>query len=73
MNAAGDRGVIYREGPTGKREELKVDVSAVMNGKKPDVPILANDIIMVPNSKMKTLGNTVLKAFGMSTVTRIPF
>ena len=72
MNAGGDRGVIFREGPTGKREELKVDVAAVMNGKKPDVPILANDIVMVPNSRMKSIGNTVLKAFGMSTLTRLP-
>lgn len=72
MNAAGDRGVIFREGPTGKREELKVDIGAVMSGKKPDVPILANDIVMVPNSRTKSIGNAVLKAFGMSTITRIP-
>ncbi|MFY9607544.1 MAG: polysaccharide biosynthesis/export family protein [Blastocatellia bacterium] len=72
MNAAGDRAVIFREGPTGKREELKVDVTAVMNGKKPDVPILANDIVMVPNSRMKSVGNAVLKAFGLSTITRFP-
>lgn len=72
MNAAGDRAVIFREGPTGKREELKVDVTAVMNGKKPDVQILANDIVMVPNSRMKSVGNAVLKAFGLSTLTRFP-
>jgi polysaccharide export outer membrane protein len=72
MNAGGDRGVIFREGPTGKREELKVDVAAVMNGKKPDVPIMANDIVMVPNSRMKSVGNAVLKAFGLSTITRFP-
>lgn len=72
MNAAGDRAVIFREGPTGRREELKVDVSAVMSGKKPDVPILANDIVMVPNSRTKSIGNAVLKAFGLSTLTRFP-
>jgi protein involved in polysaccharide export with SLBB domain/O-antigen ligase len=72
MNAAGDRAVIFREGPTGKREELKVDVGAVMNGKKPDVPIMANDIVMVPNSRMKSVGNAMLKAFGLSTLTRFP-
>jgi polysaccharide export outer membrane protein len=72
MNAAGDRAVIFREGPTGKREELKVDVAAVMSGKKPDVPILANDIVMVPNSKMKSVGNAMLKAFGLSTLGRFP-
>jgi polysaccharide export outer membrane protein len=72
MNAGGDRAVIFREGPTGKREELKVDVSGVMSGKKPDVPILANDIVMVPNSRVKSVGNAVLKAFGLSTLTRFP-
>ena len=72
MNAAGDRAVIFREGPTGKREELKVDVAAVMSGKKPDVPILANDIVMVPNSRMKSVGNAMLKAFGLSTLGRFP-
>lgn len=72
MNAAGDRAVIFREGPTGKREELKVDVTAVMNGKQPDLEILANDIVMVPNSKMKSVGNAMLKALGLSTLTRFP-
>jgi polysaccharide export outer membrane protein len=72
LNAAGDRGVIFREGPTGKREELKVDIASVMSGKKPDVPILANDIVMVPNSRVKSVGNAVLKAFGLSTLTRFP-
>jgi polysaccharide biosynthesis/export protein len=72
MNAGGDRAVIFREGPTGKREELKVDVSGVMSGKKPDVPILANDIVMVPTSRVKSVGNAVLKAFGLSTLTRFP-
>lgn len=72
LNAAGDRGVIFREGPTGKREELKVDIASVMSGKKPDVLILANDIVMVPNSRVKSVGNAVLKAFGLSTLTRFP-
>ena len=72
LNAAGDRGVIFREGPTGRREEVKVDIASVMSGKKPDVPILANDIVMVPNSRVKSIGNTVLKAFGLSTLTRFP-
>jgi polysaccharide export outer membrane protein len=72
LNAAGDRGVIFREGPTGRREELKVDIASVMSGKKPDVQILANDIVMVPNSRVKSVGNAVLKAFGLSTLTRFP-
>jgi polysaccharide export outer membrane protein len=70
--AALNRGVVYRENAAGKREEVHVDVGAVMNGKKDDVLIMANDIIMVPNSRTKTLGGALLKAFGLTTITRMP-
>ncbi|MEK6320308.1 MAG: polysaccharide biosynthesis/export family protein [Acidobacteriota bacterium] len=71
--AALNRGVVYRENAkNGKREEVHVDIGAVMGGKKEDVLIMANDIIMVPNSRTKTLGGALLRAFGMSTITRMP-
>ena len=72
FNAALNRGIIFREGSTGKREELTVDVGAVMSGKKEDLNILANDIIIVPNSRSKTIGGALLRAFGLSTVSRVP-
>ncbi|MFY9553532.1 MAG: polysaccharide biosynthesis/export family protein, partial [Blastocatellia bacterium] len=47
--AALNRGVVYRENEkNGKQEELHVDIGAIMSGKKEDVLIMANDIIMVP-------------------------
>ena len=71
MNAAGGEGVIYREDPTtGKRLEIKVDVNAVMKNKKEDVLLQANDIVMVPNSRTKSVGNALLKALGMGVVQR---
>jgi protein involved in polysaccharide export with SLBB domain len=70
--AALSRAVVYRENASGKREEVHIDIGAVMNGKKDDVLIMANDIIMVPNSRTKTLGGALLKAFGMTTITRMP-
>ncbi|HLF85018.1 MAG TPA: SLBB domain-containing protein, partial [Blastocatellia bacterium] len=70
--AALDRGVVFREGAAGKREEVHVDIGAIMAGKKEDVPIMANDIIIVPNSRTKTIGGALLRAFGLSTVARIP-
>ncbi len=70
--AALNRGVVYRENVSGRREEVHVDIGAVMNGKKDDVLIMANDIIMVPNSRTKTLGGALLKAFGISSITRVP-
>jgi len=72
FNAAGNRGIIYREDPsTGKRSEIKVDIAGIMNGKKEDIPILANDIIIVPNSRLKSVGSTLLKAFGVNSA-RVP-
>ncbi|HVE59674.1 MAG TPA: polysaccharide biosynthesis/export family protein [Pyrinomonadaceae bacterium] len=60
-----DQSVIFREDlQTGKREEIKIDVGAIMAGKKEDIPILANDIIIVPNNKKKTIAKSLLKTFG---------
>ena len=70
--AALGRGIIFRENSSGQREELHVDIGAVMSGKKEDITIAANDIVMVPNSRSKSIGGAVLKAFGMTTITRMP-
>lgn len=73
FQAAPSRAIIFREDLTsGKRQEIRVDVSAVMSGKKEDVSILANDIIIVPNSRMKSIGGTLLRAFGVNSA-RIPY
>lgn len=70
--AATDKCVIFRDDPEGRREEIKVDVNAIMKGKKDDITIMANDIIVVPNSRMKSIGGALLRSFGMSTVSRVP-
>jgi polysaccharide export outer membrane protein len=65
------KSVIYREDPaTGKQTEIKVDISAVMSGKKEDLIIQPNDIIQIPDSRLKSIRNTVLTTFGF-TATRI--
>lgn len=65
-------GIIFREAPdTGKREEIKIDINAAMSGKADDPPILANDVIIVPNSRAKSVGGTLLMAFGVSAA-RLP-
>jgi len=74
FNAATGEGIIFRTDPaTGHRDEIKVDVGAVMKNRKPDIPLVANDIVLVPNSKSKTIGNAVLKALGMGAAQRGPF
>ena len=65
-------GIIFREDPTtAKRQEIKVDIGEVMSGKKEDIPILANDIVIVPNSRLKSVTQTLLNAFGANAA-RIP-
>jgi len=67
FKAAADRGIIFREDlASGRRQEIKVDISAVMSGRKEDIPIMSNDIIIVPNSRFKSVGSALLTAFGMS-------
>jgi polysaccharide export outer membrane protein len=72
FQAALGNGIIFRENSSGKREELHVNIGAVMSGKKEDIPIAANDIVMVPNSRSKSIGGALLKAFGLTTITRVP-
>jgi len=74
FNAAAGAGVIFRiDQATGRRDEIKVDIGAVMKNRKQDMPLQANDIVMVPNSKGKTIGNAILKAFGMGAAQRGPY
>ena len=72
FNAATDHAVIFRDDASGTRQEIHVDIGAVMKGKKEDVPIIANDIIIVPNSRMKSLGGALIKALGFSSIARMP-
>ena len=72
FNAKAGQGVIFREDPVrGSRQEIKVDIGAVMNGKKEDIPVQANDVIIIPNSRTKSIGGALLMAFGIN-ATRFP-
>jgi len=71
MNASLGNGVIFRQdASTGKRVEIPVNIGAVMKAKKDDIPLMANDIVIVPNSRTKTIGNSILKAVGMGAAQR---
>ncbi len=72
FRAKPSQGIIFREDPmTGSRQEIKVDISSVMKGKKEDLPVRANDVIIVPNSQAKSVGGAILKAFGVNSL-RLP-
>jgi polysaccharide export outer membrane protein len=71
FKAAKNRTVIFRGNlEDGKQLEISVDLDAVMSGKKPDVLLQADDLVVIPSSRMKSIGGTVLQAFGMSTAQR---
>jgi polysaccharide export outer membrane protein len=45
---------ILRGGTTADRKEIPVDVKKILSGKSPDVALLANDVLFVPNSGAKS-------------------
>ncbi len=51
---------------SGQMKEIAIDAGAIMNGKKPDIPLMAADIIQVPSSKAKSIGHSLLQALGVS-------
>jgi polysaccharide export outer membrane protein len=51
---------IYRLNGAGGRTEISVPLAKILNRKAPDVPLLANDILYVPDNKGKRLTLTAL-------------
>jgi polysaccharide export outer membrane protein len=45
---------MLRRTPSGL-QELPVPLKALLHGKTADIPVLADDILFVPNSRMKTI------------------
>jgi protein involved in polysaccharide export with SLBB domain len=67
FKAAGDRALIFRQDPaTGKLTEIPLDIGAIMNGKKDDVLLAPNDVVMIPNSKMKAFAGTMMMSMGVA-------
>jgi protein involved in polysaccharide export with SLBB domain len=53
-------GIVLRYDKSGVRQELAVDFKALLDGKKPDFPILPGDIVFIPGSSAKTLAYGLL-------------
>jgi polysaccharide biosynthesis/export protein len=65
IQAAPSRGMIFRDDSSqGRRVDMKVDIGAVMGGKSQDIPLKANDVIIIPNSRLKSVGATILRSIG---------
>ena len=64
--AASDRAIIYREDPGArKRQEIRIDAGKIMNGKQEDIVITANDIVIIPNSRSRSVGGALLSVLGL--------
>jgi polysaccharide export outer membrane protein len=65
--AAPDRAIIFREDSgSRKRQEIRIDVGKIMNGKQEDVEIAANDIVIIPHSRSKSVGGALLSVLGVA-------
>jgi polysaccharide export outer membrane protein len=56
---AGKQAFIYRlEGGTGSKNEIPIELTKIMERKSPDAPLMANDILYIPDNKRQrmTLG-----------------
>ena len=64
--AKGNCKIFRQDLASGQMKEISVDAGAIMDGKKPDIPLLAADILQVPGSKVKSIGQSLLNALGVS-------
>jgi polysaccharide biosynthesis/export protein len=54
------RAMVVRVDESGTREELRIDFKALLQGRRPDLPVQPNDIIFIPGSSAKSLGYGLL-------------
>jgi polysaccharide export outer membrane protein len=66
------KGILVRYKEDGQREQLPVDFGQILKGKKEDFYVRANDIIFVPGSRFKDIGQTMLNGLG-GTLAAVPY
>lgn len=64
--------LVVRTGRDGQRQEIPVDLAAVLRGKRPDVPLEAQDVLFIPTSGGKVAVRAALDAF-VRVITWRPF
>lgn len=71
--AKADSSVILRTNPlTGKREEIRVRIKQIEKNKAPDVPVISNDILYIPDSAgKKALARVGESAIGIGTAVTV--
>jgi polysaccharide export outer membrane protein len=67
-----NQGILVRYNEKGERQELPVNFAEIMNGKKEDFLVQANDIVFVPSSAAKSIGYGLLGAVP-GVITTLPY
>ena len=58
---AGKQAYIYRREAAGSRNEIPIELSKIMERKSPDAPLLANDVLYIPDNHGRRLGIAALE------------
>ena len=58
---AGRQAYIYRREASGGKNEIPIELSKIMDRKAPDVTLMANDILYVPDNHTRRLGLAILE------------
>jgi polysaccharide export outer membrane protein len=70
---AAEQAYIYRRERSGKRKEIPIELSRIMERKVPDVTLLANDVLYIPDYRNRRLSVVALEELllfgGMATAT----
>jgi len=72
--ASKDAYIFRREASSGTKNEIPLHLSQIMQRKSPDVPLLANDILYIPDNRGKRIGMTALEriiGFGSATASGV--
>jgi polysaccharide export outer membrane protein len=57
----GDQAFIYRKEGNGSKNEIPVNLKTLMARKSPDVPLIANDILYIPENQNRKVGLAALE------------
>ena len=60
VTAKNSAGFLMRHDENGVRQAIPIDFIAILKGKKPDIPVQADDIIFIPMSAGKTIAVSLL-------------
>jgi polysaccharide biosynthesis/export protein len=58
---AGKQAYVYRREASGSKNEIPIELSRIMQRKAPDVPLLANDVLYIPDNHGRRIGLAALE------------